>query len=179
MRAFLAIEMPDDIAADLRRLQADLPLRRPVARDNLHLTLVFLGDQPEARLAGLHDLLSGLGAPGVAIDFTGLDMFGGNRPRQVFATVRPDPGLVALQARLTRVAHSSGIAPERRRFVPHVTLGRDKPAGPDLARLRQAMAGLSGWRAGGFVARSVTLFQSTLAPAGARHAPLANYPLTG
>ena len=64
-----------------------------------------------------------------------------------------------------------GITPERRRFVPHVTLGRlIQRAGKTIdSQARNIM--LSG------IADSVTLFQSKLTPDGAIHTALAEIPL--
>jgi len=62
MRAFLALDIPENTVAALTRLQTAIPFGRPVPEDNLHLTLAFLDDAPEAELEDLHELLTGLRA---------------------------------------------------------------------------------------------------------------------
>ncbi|MFC3117545.1 2'-5' RNA ligase family protein [Jhaorihella thermophila] len=72
MRAFLAIGLPDAAVRDIRRLQARLPVGRAVPRDNLHLTLAFLDDQPEEALEALDAELQALRAPGFDLRLSGL-----------------------------------------------------------------------------------------------------------
>jgi 2'-5' RNA ligase len=64
-----------------------------------------------------------------------------------------------------------GITPERRRFVPHVTLGRLKPHAGKTVDFKVRNILLSGF------AESVTLFQSELTPDRAIHTALAEIPL--
>src|SRR5579859_7373272 len=54
MRLFFAIELPPDVQAALGRVRtADGGAYRWVEPELLHVTLVFLGEQPDARLAAL------------------------------------------------------------------------------------------------------------------------------
>ena len=65
MRAFLALDIPDDVAAALIRLQSGIPFGRPVPEENLHLTLAFFEDAPDHGLEALHEMLSALRMPPV------------------------------------------------------------------------------------------------------------------
>jgi len=176
MRCFLAIALSDPAIAALTRLQTGLPLGRPVAPENLHLTLAFLGDQPDAALEALHEELERLAVPPFSLRFTGLGTFGGLRPRLVFADVAADPGLMTLQAEITRALRRAGLVPPKERFHPHVTLARLKTGGPREAEALR-----------GFIARfgetplpevpvaGFGLYRSTLHPKGARYDLLASY----
>jgi len=64
-----------------------------------------------------------------------------------------------------------GITPERRRFAPHVTLGRLIQRAGKTVDFKVRNILLSG------IADSVTLFQSELTPDGAIHTALAEIPL--
>ncbi len=68
MRAFVAVEVAGEVAAALVRVQARLRSGRPVAEENLHLTLAFLDDQPEERLEDLHGLLEQIVRPAFAVE---------------------------------------------------------------------------------------------------------------
>ena len=62
--------------------------------------------------------------------FEDLSWFGGDKPRAIVAKVRADPTLVELQAEQERRLSRIGIAPETRKFTPHVTLARLRSVKP-------------------------------------------------
>lgn len=69
-----------------------------------------------------------------------LEVFGGSKPRALYAGVRPSEALHRLQAAHERALQRVGIAPDGRKFVPHVTLARlrDTPAIDLAAHISQA-----------------------------------------
>lgn len=179
MRAFVGIPLGPATVAALLRVQARLPVGRPVPEDNLHLTLAFLDEQPEAALEALHVEMEALRHPGFDLRFSGYDSFGGDRPRLVYAAVAPDPALAGLHRAVLRAARAAGIVLAERRFRPHVTLARFGAGlrGDGVARLAGFLAHAPDVPIPDSPARAVTLWQSTLRPDGARHDPLAHYPL--
>jgi 2'-5' RNA ligase len=114
------------------------------------------------------------------VAFGGLGTFGEMERGLVFASiVLADPGLSALAGQGgTGRAHGGGRSCRDRRFRPHVTLARAnrQPTGP--ARDRLAVALGTRLDIPGFEAGELVLYQSTLSPSGARHDPLAYYPLS-
>lgn len=179
MRAFLALDIPDDIAAALIRLQSGIPFGRPVPEENLHLTLAFFEDAPEAALADLDDLMGGLRAAPVAIHFTGIDSFTESQQGLIFAAVERSDALQALHDRIAGLCRQAGLDLPRRRFRPHVTLCRASRRPEGIARDRLAASLGARPDLPGFTARAVTLYRSTLGPRGAIHEALAAYPLLG
>ncbi len=175
MRAFLAVE-PSEAARDaLEAVQQALPEGRAVPREQLHLTLAFLGDQPEAALAELDAALTGFRLPGFDIRLTGLGCFG--RPDVLWAGLADPAPVVALQARLKAAIHGAGIVLERRRFRPHVTLARfARP--PEPLRLARFIETWSAFPCPPVRVEQIVLFASTLTKAGAVHEELARYPDT-
>ena len=176
-RIFLALPLPDALVGAVTLLQHMLPLRRPVPADQLHVTLAFLGEIDGPAVDALHVELEAVRAAPVPIALRGIDTFGGERPRVIHAPVVPDPALSALRRAVGRAVRDAGLSPDARRFVPHVTLARERPRGPDLMRLEQAVAAAGDFAAGPVSARGLVLFESHLHPEGARHDPLAVYPL--
>lgn len=176
MRAFLALDPPDPVLDALEGMQEGLPLGRPLPRDTLHLTLVFLEDQPQAALLALDEALLGLARPQLRPRLTGPGVLA--RARVIAAGVAPDPGLTALHARLRGLCHGAGITLPRSRFRPHVTIARLPPRiEPEAeAVLARWLAARAGFGAPDWVADRVTLYRSTLTPDGARHEALAAYP---
>lgn len=177
-RAFVAIPMPEDAAARLAGLARGLTVGRRVPEENLHLTLAFLGEVSDAGLEELHDTLSAIRAAPVELRFEGLGVFGEDRPRALWAAVAPDPALLDLQRQVERAARRAGLAPEARRFVPHVTLARLKGWREDAAPLARFLADRGGAAAPPVRAVAFSLMSSWLRPDGAVHEELARYPLT-
>ena len=120
---FIAIDLPEEATAALARLQSVLPAGRLVAEENLHLTLAFLGEQEGSALEALHDELETIRVQPFALGFSGLGVFGGDRPRILFADVAPDPVLTDLHRRVTGALHRAGIAVQRARFHPQCDAG--------------------------------------------------------
>jgi 2'-5' RNA ligase len=188
-RAFIAIplspEARDAVTDEVDRLR---PLSRAVAwvpRHNLHLTLGFLGEQSEERLA---DALGALeGAAGAIEPFSlglhGLGAFPGlERPRILWVGVA-EGALAArsLQARLAAGLAERGFPPDARPWHPHLTVGRvfddrrwRREATPAL-RLAVAEAGRR--VVARFAITAISLMKSDLEPGGARYTELASRPL--
>lgn len=178
IRAFLGIELSPDLRSALAVQQFLLPLPRREPVENLHLTLVFLGETSDAVLEAAHEAFSALRAPAFAMQIEGLGLFGGDRPRLVFAGVAANPALERLQAKVANLARRAGCEIEGRRFLPHVTLGRfPPPAPPDAMRLERAVAEAARFRPPLMPVTDIALFQSHRGRAGSQYEVLARYPL--
>lgn len=180
MRAFLAIDLPDEARAALVRLGRQIRPGRRMPADNLHLTLAFLGEQDEETLAALHQRLEAAVRPGFELRLAGLGVFGGRSPRALFVAADPAPDLMALHRAILADLRRVGIEPERRRYRPHVTLARFGK-GLDRAEARQIAGFLeeqAGFALPPFRVAQFGLFRSILRPEGAQHEELASYPLT-
>ncbi len=181
-RLFVALEVPVAIqrvlASRARSLAALDSALRPVAESAIHLTIKFLGDVERARVP---DVLAALarGVLGLAparLELVGLGAF--PKPavaRVVWVGVRDGQPLVSLAARVEAELEGLGFAREERPFHPHVTLGRLR-AGARHPALANALAAATEESAGEFLASAVSLFESELAPAGARYSLLGSVP---
>ena len=178
IRAFLAIELDDTLRSALAVQQFLLPLPRKEPIENLHLTLVFLGEQPERKLEEVHEAIGALKLPALSLDLAGLGLFGGEKVRAVWAGVAPNPALMRLQEKVETIVRRAGVVTEHRRFVPHVTLGRFRPPGiEERMRIERAVATGSDFRAGPLPVREIVLFESIRSASGSRYEVLARYPL--
>lgn len=178
-RLFIALDLPDEVRRALAALSLTLPLPRRAAEETLHLTLVFLGDLNGDAAEEVDARLRELKVAPFDMSLQGVGLFGGSRPRVVWAGTAPCPELEALHTRVVGAVRRAGVQPEARRFMPHVTLGRFAPGQADLPRLESAVAGATSFRAGPWRVGQITLYQSRLHPDGARHTALADYPLQG
>ncbi|HBS50493.1 MAG TPA: RNA 2',3'-cyclic phosphodiesterase [Rhodobacteraceae bacterium] len=178
MRVFLAIPLPDDLRDALAALQDDLQAGRAVPEENLHLTLAFLDEQPEEALAALDDELSALSVAPFELVPRGLGVFGGGRPRLLYAALAPSPALDDLHARVLRAVRRAGIELRRERFVPHVTLARFGAGarGTDLERVQHFLARHMAWEGPPLPVTGFGLYHSRLGPGAAVYEELATYP---
>ena len=174
MRLFIALDLPDDLRDALAALQTRLPNgARPVPEENLHLTLAFLGDQPDKAIEAIHDGLETIRAPAPSLMLGGASLFGGRRGQALALAADGGPPLRELHDRVMSRLRGAGVQPDRRRFRPHVTLAR-LSGGRDPA---PALAALTGITLGPSKPHGFSLVQSTLHPDGALHETLATYPL--
>lgn len=178
IRAFVGIAIPEMVAGALAAAQGGLP-GRLIERENLHLTLAFLGEVPGPVLEDVHYALEGIGAPGFALRVEGTGTFGKPQPVTAHVRVMPDPGLVHLQKKVARASREAGVTPDERRFTPHVTLARFGAGlgAEDMADLAAWLGRRADFRAGPFGVSAFTLFRSHLGRKGAAYERLEDYPL--
>ena len=178
MRAFVAIDLPDTVRGEIAALQAGLRPGRKVPEENLHLTLAFLDDQPEAVLRALHERLAEVVVAPFELRLGGLEMFGGKRPRVLYLKADADPVLLDLHRQVRQCARDVGIDLPRERFRPHVTLARFRRdmLEEQMAQVGTFMAAQGTVALPPFDVAQFCLFASTLHPDGAVHEVLAEYP---
>lgn len=133
LRTFIAFRLSSSLRARFMRTAETLKtldpnLRTPQA-DDLHLTLQFLGETPEEDVHAIHGAMTEVAetTPPLFLAFSGLGAFPEpSRARAVWAGVQDldVDVLEGLVARLRTALENVGYPPERRRFTPHITLGR-------------------------------------------------------
>jgi 2'-5' RNA ligase len=179
MRAFVAIPLPDEVTEALERLQRDISVGRIVPRENLHVTLAFLGDLEPGMAEELHEALCEIEAEPVELCLRGVDVFGRDAPYLVHAGVAPTAGLKALRAKVHAVAREVGVALSRKRFRPHVTLARFAKRMPqhELDRLGSFLEAHGAFRLDAVEVSDFGLYRSHLSNEGPRYEELARYQL--
>ena len=129
-RLFIGLEIPDDVADQLSSLRGGIAGARWIVPDDYHVTLRFIGDIDPRLADDLVEALDGVRAKPIRVKFDGLSAFGGDKPHTVVARVKPSVALSDLQGELERRARRLGLAPEPRKFTPHVTLARLRHSTP-------------------------------------------------
>ena len=124
IRLFSAIPVPREIGERLALMRAPLADARWIETDDYHITLRFFGVMENHVARALDEQLSMLDGAPFEIVLNGLDQFGGDKPRSIFASVESSQALETLQFQNERCARQLGISEERRKFSPHVTLAR-------------------------------------------------------
>lgn len=124
-RLFTGIEIPQDIRLALSMKRGGLPGARWIEPDDYHVTLRFIGDVDHSMardIAGALEQQSYL-AP-FKVRLKNLDIFGGDKPRSLFARVDENENLSRLFQAQERDLQLTGLTPEGRKFLPHITLAR-------------------------------------------------------
>lgn len=169
-RVFLALWPGDDVAAQLSDLSAVTQAccgGRLMRRDTLHLTLAFLGDVAESRLAALCAAMAAVRGEAFSLRIDRLGYWAHNHIVWGGCSCTP-PQLLRLVADVREALAGAGfVLAGEAAFVPHLTLlrkARPFAALPDFAPID--------WSVAGFV-----LVASTLSPEGPAYVQLATWPL--
>lgn len=177
-RVFLALPLPEAVMSALRVQQFLLPLPKSVEPETFHLTLVFMGEVQDWVLEAAHERFCEARVAPFPLELQGMGLFGGGKPRAVWAGVAPSEPLARLQGKLAHAARAGGIEVEGRKYQPHVTLGRFQPPPPDEAmRIERAVAQGAGFAAGPWQVDHFCLYESHLSAKGARYEELFRYDL--
>lgn len=145
---------------------------RPVGRDQLHVTLCFLGLCDRESVTAIGRACSVVGGSGGALLRIGAALWLPRRRPGVLAVAVDDMDgkLAAAQAALAQALIQIGAyRAEARTFLPHVTVARVKGRGS--VRVRE-LAELAPPPAVGFEGSRVTLFRSVPGGGGSRYEPL-------
>lgn len=171
LRLFIAAYPPPEIAGGLALAleSLSLPSLRPAPPDQVHMTLLFIGDTDERQLSDVTESMkraaSGVRAMRLSIErLIGLPERGDCR--LVAAEASAPPALLELQKRLAQRLVRTKSKRERE-FLPHLTLGRFPGSG---ARLRDRVWPVPRVE---FQVTDIRLMASVLKPAGAEHRELA------
>ena len=176
MRLFFAIELADDVQDLLDDATASLRAEAPelawIDREKRHLTLKFLGDVADdalPRLAEAADCAAAKHGP-LEMSVHEIGAFPNfRRARVVWIGVEQERRLELLHHDLELACERAGFEVEGRPFRPHITLARVRdPLPADRMKAFARMARSVRVRAIVPVER-ITLFESTLAPSGARY----------
>jgi RNA 2',3'-cyclic 3'-phosphodiesterase len=174
-RLFTALELPQSVASQLTLARGGVFGARWLEPEDYHVTLRFVGDVDARAAHDIAETLADVRRPKALVRFDGLGWFGGDKPRAIVARIKADPALMDLQAEHERRLRRIGVAPETRKYTPHVTLAR-------LRRVAErAIADYLGSRgallAEAFTAERFVLYSAREGSGGGPYVVEAAYPL--
>ena len=187
IRAFIAINLPAEVRANLAELQRELKSALPddgvrwTRPEQIHLTLKFLGDITADSLEDLKVAVQ-RACNGIApfpLRAESLGVFpDSQKPRVIWTDVNGDTDILRrLQEQVERETGEWREA-ERRAFQPHLTLARVRSLTPHgVAVLREKIHMYTAPQFGSWHVGQIDLMQSKLSSAGAEHSQLAGFPL--
>jgi len=178
IRAFIAIELPEEVKAWLSSVQSKLrPEQHPyvkwVSADGIHLTLKFLGNIDREKVSPIAEAMAEA-AQGVSpfrLEVSGLGAFPSRgRPQVIWVAVGGEvEKLASLQRGIDHSLVALGFSAETRPFTPHLTLGRlrERASAEERRRMGEALLAAKGEEGVPFHVAELSLIRSTLTPKGA------------
>ncbi len=194
MRLFIALDIDDAIRDRIALFMDGVSPFAPDARwvnpESLHVTLKFIGEQPDDAVDAIRLALQSIAAPTTEIHFRGYGFFPTSKSARVFwIGMDAGPQLAALAAAIDEAVAALGIAKEDRAFSPHLTLARsrggsgaprslttDKP-NRAFEHLQEKLASRPTPEFGTMTPREFFLYQSQLSPKGSKYTKLAAFAL--
>lgn len=174
-RLFVALRPPRAVRERVLDLMEGLPGARWQDDEQLHLTLRFIGEVDGRTADDVTAALAAVRHPPVTVALDSVGSFGSRgRTNTIWAGVCPHDGLAHLHRKVDQALIRAGLEPERRAYLPHITLarfGRDgADPGPWLGRHADLTSPL-------FTVEHFGLYESLLGQAGATYEIIERYPL--
>ena len=178
MRLFIAIPLDDPLKHKLLSLQQRIEVGgarvRWLRADQLHLTLKFIGEVENGKIPPIGEVMERVARHSAAfeLELSGTGCFPPKGPVRIIWVGGSEPSgtLRAAVHDLEQGLAGLGIPAEARPFTEHFTIGRVK-SDPTRGKLRETLQATpfqpDRQRVGEFV-----LYQSVLAPCGARYTPV-------
>ena len=128
MRAFIAIEMPENVKQEMIKIQKEVDRLGLIKGkftefENLHLTLKFLGEISESELRAVKDKLEGIKFEPFECELNELGVFSEEFIRIIWVGLKGE-NLFQIQKDVDKALQD--IFPPENRFMAHVTLARPK-----------------------------------------------------
>lgn len=186
IRTFIAIEISNEVSKKIQKIQSELkPLIKARVSwpkcENIHLTLKFLGDVSLDKIDSIKEELKkackrlsplemSLGGIGTFPNF--------RRPRVIWLGVnRGSQELIQLAGSVENAMKKLGFSPERRKFTPHLTLGRIRQGGINLEDIEPKLAKYNKPDIPIIKVEKFVLIKSELHPKGAIYTTLEEFSL--
>jgi RNA 2',3'-cyclic 3'-phosphodiesterase len=196
MRLFIALDIDEEIRQRIRTflegVRGFAPDARWVKPESLHITLKFIGEQPEGSLNALERALAQLSGTPFELSLRGYGFFPTPKSARVFwIGIQSEAQLSALAGAIDNSTATLGIPKEDRPFSPHLTLARrgggsgspqkqkDDSTNKVFQRLSEKLAAMTSHEFGTMTAREFFLYQSQLSRDGSRYTKLKRFPLQG
>ena len=168
MRLFIGIEIPSELKEEIFKIQKDLKKLniKLVEKENFHICLKFLGEVNESLVQEIYSVLENitLSKNAFEVSLKGVGVFPNiSNPRVVWVGVESDE-ILNLAEEIDFNLSKLGFEKEKRKFVPHLTLGRlrDKKGKQIIKEFLDKYKNLKMK----FYVDKITLFKSKLSPKG-------------
>ena len=129
MRLFIAINFPDTVKSAIAKVRNDLQASALHGNfsfdENLHLTLVFLGECNTRQLQNIMSVMDDTRFAELTLTIERSGYFKRDSGNTWWVGLKENKSLSVLQADLTKRLQQKGFTLESRKYRPHVTIGRE------------------------------------------------------
>lgn len=174
-RLFVALELPGDIKERLVACRGGIENARWQSREQMHLTLCFIGEVDQPQEADIRVALAAVGFASFQVRLGGIGLFGkARKPRSLWVGAESGGPLKHLHEKIDQGLSTAGVATGSRKFTPHVTLARFRAG--QARRLEDFLDHYAGLALPAFDVNSFALFSSHLSQTGAQYRIEAIFP---
>lgn len=169
MRLFIAINFPQNVLRQLYEIRNMLQIGSIrgsfVPKDNFHLTLTFLGEVENPRIYDIEAAMEKLEVSEFNLTVSGLGKFSNSGGDIYWMGVEKSPELINVQKALSKELEVRSFNVEKRKFNPHLTLGRRVVLREDFAldKLKDSLPEIA------FNVDTLSLMRSDMRPGGASY----------
>lgn len=183
IRTFLAIPIPTKLQKYIADFADPIKVREDhinwVAQDNIHITIGFLGETDpnviEEQAQGLSEVIAGYSPMRIGLTDTGIFPHA-NSPRVLWIGAAPySKALFSLVDAVKDYLRGQGYELDKRRFQPHITLGRVKSISRNSQFIHEFLS--AEVRELTFDVGEIKWYESTLTPTGAIYKELKSFTL--
>jgi 2'-5' RNA ligase len=129
MRIFIGINFSKSVKNELSVVSDELKRiskkGRIIPRDNMHITMAFIGEVTEGDLGLIIDAIEDTHIKEFEIYTDGMDLFKGKRGAVCYLKFKENKDILELNHRLKNQLSIRGINFDKKSFIPHITIGRD------------------------------------------------------
>lgn len=134
MRLFIGIQLPQTLKTSLSTYQKVIESGTTVAKENYHITLVYLGETTETKKETVHRALKTVtqSLSPCTITLTDINTFKKGKSHIVYVDVAKSPELMTIQTRISSLMQSLEFTVDTRAYNPHITLARKVKEPPQI-----------------------------------------------
>ncbi len=169
MRLFIAVQIPltEEMSELIKEVEVSGADVKMVEMENLHLTLLFIGEKKDSLTNEIKVLISDLKFKEIPASARGIGFFPNeDRPRVMWIGIVDNGKLKEVRDQIVRKFRERGISfDDRNEFSPHLTICRVK-SGKGVEKLREIWRRRKDDHFVEFRINEVKLFKSTLTPRG-------------
>ena len=176
LRLFVSVDLPDALKDELEFLCHGVEGARWTNERQFHVTLAFLGEVSGPVARAVQEALKRVRGDPFELQLQGVGHFPPRgAPKVLWVGLEPSEELAQLHDRVRSALLRAGVAAERRRFAPHVTLARLRRA--PLPGVVDFLTSHGAFRPEPFAVTDFQLMRSVLGRSGAQHTVQISYPL--